>query len=117
MADGLRAGQTSARIQGMETSTAVPLSGPDILAALQEARQRTLALVADLDDDQLMGTQLKIVNPLLWEIGHVAGPLPEAPVGEPLDGDVEIRRWCGHGQEHLPVGRRADRRRPGQPRR
>ncbi len=49
----------------METKTALPLSGPDILAALQEARRRTLALVADLDDEQLMGTHLKIVNPLL----------------------------------------------------
>src|SRR5262249_53326282 len=37
-----------------------------------DARQRTMELVADLDDDQLMGPQLAIVNPLLWEIGHVA---------------------------------------------
>ncbi len=50
----------------------MPLSGPEILAALVESRRRTLALVSDLDDDQLMGKQLKIVNPLLWEIGHVA---------------------------------------------
>ncbi len=56
----------------MEKKSSVPLSGPDIRAALVEARLRTLALVTDLDDDQLMGTQLKIVNPLLWEIGHVA---------------------------------------------
>ena len=37
-----------------------------------KARQRTLQLVADLDDDQLLGPRLEIVNPLLWEIGHVA---------------------------------------------
>jgi iron(II)-dependent oxidoreductase len=34
--------------------------------------QRTLALIADLGDDQLLGPQLDIVNPLLWEIGHLA---------------------------------------------
>lgn len=37
-----------------------------------EARQRSLDLVSDLDDGQLMGPRLSIVNPLLWEIGHLA---------------------------------------------
>ncbi len=37
-----------------------------------EARQRTCELVADLGDDQLLGPRLPTVNPLLWEIGHVA---------------------------------------------
>ncbi len=39
---------------------------------LQDARQRTLALVADLNDEQMIGPRLAIVNPLRWEIGHVA---------------------------------------------
>jgi iron(II)-dependent oxidoreductase len=43
-----------------------------LIAWLSEARQRTLQLVADLDDAQLLGPRLEIVNPLLWEIGHVA---------------------------------------------
>jgi iron(II)-dependent oxidoreductase len=43
-----------------------------LIASLVEARQRTLQLVADLDDDQLLGPRLEIVNPLIWEIGHVA---------------------------------------------
>ena len=43
-----------------------------LIAWVSEARQRTLQLVADLDDDQLLGPRLDIVNPLLWEIGHVA---------------------------------------------
>jgi iron(II)-dependent oxidoreductase len=43
-----------------------------LIAWVSEARQRTLQLVADLDDDQLVGPRLEIVNPLLWEIGHVA---------------------------------------------
>ena len=44
----------------------------DVLAGwVSDARSRTLELVADLSDEQLMGPQLRIVNPLLWEIGHV----------------------------------------------
>ena len=39
---------------------------------VRDARQRTLDLVVDLDDGQLMGPRLAIVNPLLWEIGHLA---------------------------------------------
>lgn len=42
------------------------------LESLREARRRTLALVADLDDEQMIGPRLAIVNPLRWEIGHVA---------------------------------------------
>src|SRR5262245_43792143 len=37
-----------------------------------DARRRTLDLVADLRDEQLLGPHLAIINPLLWEIGHVA---------------------------------------------
>ncbi len=39
---------------------------------LQEARARLLDLVADLDDEQMIGPRLAIVNPLRWEIAHVA---------------------------------------------
>ena len=42
------------------------------MRALQDARRRTLELVADLDDEQMIGPRLPIVNPLRWEIGHVA---------------------------------------------
>lgn len=37
-----------------------------------DARCRTLELINDLSDEQLLGPQLAIVNPLLWEIGHLA---------------------------------------------
>lgn len=58
----------------METprKTSLPLSGSEIADALRDARRHTLALVADLDAEQLLGPRLDIVNPLLWEIGHVA---------------------------------------------
>jgi iron(II)-dependent oxidoreductase len=39
---------------------------------MREFRARTLALIADLDDRQMIGPRLAIVNPPLWEIGHVA---------------------------------------------
>ncbi|MBI3951854.1 MAG: ergothioneine biosynthesis protein EgtB [Acidobacteria bacterium] len=39
---------------------------------VHDARQRSFELVADLTDEQLMGPRLAIVNPLRWEIGHVA---------------------------------------------
>jgi iron(II)-dependent oxidoreductase len=39
---------------------------------VRDARKRSFELVADLSDEQLMGPHLAIVNPLRWEIGHVA---------------------------------------------
>ncbi len=48
------------------------VSAADLVAMLQESRARTLELVAGLDRAQLMGPQRDIVNPLLWEIGHLA---------------------------------------------
>jgi iron(II)-dependent oxidoreductase len=46
---------------------------PSVLAGwVRDARRRTLDLIADLDDGQLLGPSLAIVNPPLWEVGHVA---------------------------------------------
>jgi gamma-glutamyl hercynylcysteine S-oxide synthase len=44
----------------------------DIRKELRDARARTLELVVDLDDEQWMGPRLAIVNPVRWELGHVA---------------------------------------------
>jgi iron(II)-dependent oxidoreductase len=38
---------------------------------LEDARQRTLTLLEDLSDEQWIGPYLEIVNPPLWEVGHV----------------------------------------------
>jgi iron(II)-dependent oxidoreductase len=44
----------------------------DVLCSwVRDARQRTLELIDDLSDEQLLGPHLSIINPLLWEIGHV----------------------------------------------
>ena len=45
---------------------------PQALAAeLQAARERTLALTADLAGERQFGARLAIVNPPRWELGHV----------------------------------------------
>ncbi len=38
---------------------------------LLDTRERSLALCADLDGEQWLGPRLAIVNPPLWEIGHL----------------------------------------------
>jgi len=43
-----------------------------IIAALQDTRRRTLELVEDLSDEQLRVPLLPIINPIVWEIGHVS---------------------------------------------
>jgi len=40
--------------------------------SLLDARARSLRLTADLEGERLLGPKLAIVNPPLWEIGHVA---------------------------------------------
>ncbi len=52
--------------------TATPITAAALGEMLAEARAITLALVADLTDAELLGPRLRIVNPPLWEIGHVA---------------------------------------------
>ena len=50
----------------------IDLTTPVGLArAAESVRRRTLALVDDLDDAQLLGPRLGTVNPLRWEVGHV----------------------------------------------
>src|SRR6267143_5967269 len=50
----------------------VTVTTPQLIDALKETRARTLELVDDLNEEQLIGPRLQIVNPLRWEIGHVA---------------------------------------------
>ena len=49
-----------------------PVSTLHLIKNMQDARNRTLELVRDLDEAQIIGPKLPIVNPLRWEIGHVA---------------------------------------------
>lgn len=47
------------------------LPSSELTALLEDARQRTLTLLEDLRDEQWIGPYLEIVNPPLWEVGHV----------------------------------------------
>lgn len=71
--------------------TAISPSAADLVATLRDARTRTLELVSGLDDARLMGPQLAIVNPLLWEIGHLAW-FHEHFVLRGLDGNAPLLR-------------------------
>jgi len=44
----------------------------DVAAVLEDARRRSLELIADLADEQLRAPLLSIINPPIWELGHVA---------------------------------------------
>jgi iron(II)-dependent oxidoreductase len=47
--------------------------GPELLAGeLTASREHLTRITADLDGERLLGPQLAIVNPPLWELGHVA---------------------------------------------
>lgn len=48
------------------------VSSDDLVSILRSARQRTLELLDGLTDEQLVGPKLPILNPTIWEIGHVA---------------------------------------------
>src|SRR3954447_26072661 len=43
-----------------------------MLAAMDEARARTLALIAHLSDEQLEAQLSPIMSPLVWDLAHIA---------------------------------------------
>jgi ergothioneine biosynthesis protein EgtB len=80
----------------------------ELAEMMRSARQRTLELIDGLTQEQLMGPRLPTVNPLLWEIGHVAwfheyfilrreyGASPILERGDQLYDSIAIahdRRW------------------------
>jgi iron(II)-dependent oxidoreductase len=48
------------------------LPADEVRRHLDAARERLLVVTGDLDGERLLGPRLTIVNPPLWEIGHVA---------------------------------------------
>ncbi len=48
------------------------LPASELIQLVNDARRRTLELLADLEDEQLTVPLLEIVNPFRWELGHVA---------------------------------------------
>jgi gamma-glutamyl hercynylcysteine S-oxide synthase len=88
-----------------------------IAAALGSMRQRTLDLVAQLDDELLEGQFDPLMSPLVWDLGHIAnveelwllrrldGRTPVRPDLEALYNPLEQPR-CRRGSLPLP-GRKA----------
>jgi gamma-glutamyl hercynylcysteine S-oxide synthase len=59
------------------TATATHQAAPpspeeQVLGALDDARERTLALVSHLEEDQLTRVHSSIMSPLVWDLGHIA---------------------------------------------
>ncbi|MFG0316866.1 MAG: DinB family protein, partial [Planctomycetota bacterium JB042] len=48
------------------------LTSDDLRDAVREARDGTLRAIADLPDAALVEPRGPTINPLLWEVGHVA---------------------------------------------
>jgi gamma-glutamyl hercynylcysteine S-oxide synthase len=48
------------------------LTTEDAIAVLDEARARTLTLVAGVGDDELEQVHSTIMSPLVWDLGHIA---------------------------------------------
>jgi gamma-glutamyl hercynylcysteine S-oxide synthase len=53
-------------------NTPLSLDSAHALRAMDAARERTLTLVAALDDDQLERVHSPIMSPLVWDLGHIA---------------------------------------------
>jgi gamma-glutamyl hercynylcysteine S-oxide synthase len=54
------------------TNTSLSPDAAQVLQALAATRERTLALVAELDDEQLERVYSPIMSPLVWDLGHIA---------------------------------------------
>ena len=50
----------------------VGLTETQAMEALSEARERTLALVASVSDDDLERVHSELMSPLVWDLGHIA---------------------------------------------
>ncbi len=53
-------------------STRFTLSSDRLIQMVNDARQRTLELAADLADEQFTVPRMEVVNPFRWELGHIA---------------------------------------------
>jgi len=58
----------------MPQRTTISSSAPvdELLDALSETRERTLALVGGLSDDELERVHDPLMSPLVWDLGHIA---------------------------------------------
>jgi iron(II)-dependent oxidoreductase len=48
------------------------VAAADLIDALEETRERTLALVASIEDEDLIKVHSPLMSPLVWDLGHIA---------------------------------------------
>jgi len=56
----------------MRLQSATGASGTELVGSMQEARERTLALVASVSDADLERVHSTLMSPLVWDLGHIA---------------------------------------------
>jgi gamma-glutamyl hercynylcysteine S-oxide synthase len=56
----------------MASATRVALTATELTTAMDEARERTLALVAPVSDADLERVHSTLMSPLVWDLGHIA---------------------------------------------
>jgi len=61
---------------------------------LAEARERTLALIAPLSDDDLSRQHDPLMGPIVWDIGHI-GHFEELWLTQNLDGEIRFAEMPG----------------------
>jgi iron(II)-dependent oxidoreductase len=57
---------------GNPTAAPATLTAAEAAQALAEARERTLAIVASVSDDDLERVHSTLMSPLAWDLGHIA---------------------------------------------
>src|SRR5450631_3020272 len=55
-----------------QTTASVALTDAGTVEALEEARERTLGLVASVSDADLERVHSTLMSPLVWDLGHIA---------------------------------------------
>ena len=92
-----------------------PTSGAspaDLVAQLREVRHRTRRLTEDLTSGELLGPYREIVNPVLWELGHIAWfhelwilrrALSAAPLRPDADRLWDSSKVAHRARWHLPL--------------
>lgn len=74
----------------------------ELISILTDARRRTLELVADLTGEQMRVPVLDIINPPIWEMGHVAW-FQEKWALRHLRGEESIRPWADVAWDSIAV--------------
>src|SRR5689334_4944911 len=88
------------------------LSASYLISAFTDSRRRTLDLIGDLDAEQLTVPLLPIINPIVWEAGHVGWFQEkwvlrhlhgEAPIVENADALWDSAAVAHDTRWHLPI--------------